>query len=314
MEEADSLINSTWTGGDAHALRLSIGLTVEDFATAVGVSPRTVAYWSARPSMQPRRAVQALLDGFQQEHLEVSRSALPYGPSAMTDHVQSETDRFIAESVQIMPAIGPDAIEILTGGVRGLAQTYNTRTLFDEFDSAAALQRQAVDVLHRTARPNEIAQLFITIAQLGALMASCAFDLGRSRQAFQLSAASLLYAERGGDRSLAGWILGLQASLHLWGRQPARALELIDQGIGSASAGQPQFRLCHIGARAAALAGDRGRAVQLLHDAEKHVDVGADWLADDIGGEFHFDSGRAAACAAATWLVLADWPQVMAST
>jgi hypothetical protein len=33
-----------------------------------------------------------------------------------------------------------------------------------------------------------------------------------------------------------------------------------------------------------------------------------------VGGEFHFDHGRAAACASATWLRLRNWDQVAVST
>jgi hypothetical protein len=291
-----------------------MGLGIEAFADALEVSPRTVAYWSARPDSAPRHAIQELLDGLQHRHAETRRRATVPDPAG-ADPVSEETDRFVAQTAQIMPAIGAEGIDLLTAGVQSLARAYNTRPLLDEFHAATDLQRQATSLLRRTARPAEITDLYVTIAQLGALMASCAFDLGRSEQAYRLTTASLLYADRGGDQSLAAWILGLRASLDLWGSRPTRALESVDRGLAGAPAGQPRFRLCHIGARAAAAAGYRARAIELLQVADDQWDSARDdRLADEVAGEFHFDLGRAAACASATWLMLDDWDQVRAST
>ena len=50
-----------WTGADAHTLRDAMSLTIEEFASALDVAPRTVAYWSARPDTVPRNAIQGLL-------------------------------------------------------------------------------------------------------------------------------------------------------------------------------------------------------------------------------------------------------------
>lgn len=308
-----AVTSRAWTGAEAHALRLTLGFSIEEFAAALEVAPRTVAYWSSRPDSEPRHAIQELLDGLQRAHTTTQRQATFPDPSG--DAVIEETDRFLAQCTQIMTTIGTDGLELLASGVQGLAQTYNTRPLLSEFQAAADLQRQSVTLLTQTSRPNEITDLYVTIAQLGALMASCAFDLGRSEQAHRLTTASLLYADRGGDPSLTAWILGLRASLDLWASRPAKALESIDRGLSVAPAGQPRFRLRHIGARAAAVAGDEARAIKLLRLADEEINqAGEDRLADEVGGEFHFDQGRAAACASATWLRLRNWEQVAAST
>lgn len=307
------VMSHAWTGADAHALRLSMGLSIEEFAAALEVAPRTVAYWSSRPDSTPRQAIQGLLDRLQHQHSEQRRQAVR--PSRTTDPVLEETDRFLAQTAEIMSTIGSDGIDLLTVGVQGLARTYNSRSLIDEFNAAADLQRQAHSLLDRTSRPGEISDLYVTIAQLGALMASCAFDLGRSEQATRLSTASLMFADRGGDPSMTAWILGLRASLDLWGARPLNALGHVDRGLARAAAGQPRFRLLHIGARAAAAADDRDRAVELLQLADHELTCDSDdRLADDVGGEFHFDRGRAAACASATWLMLGDWDQVQTTT
>lgn len=309
-----AVTSRAWTGAEAHALRRTLGLSIEDFAAALDVAPRTVAYWSSRPDSEPRHAIQQLLDGLQCTHKETQRQVTFPDPRG-GDPVLEETDRFLVQSAQIMTTIGTDGIELLANGVRGLAQTYNTRALLSEFHAAADLQRQSNALLTQTSRPGEIIDLYLTIAQLGALMASCAFDLGRSEQAHQLTTASLLYADRGGDPSLTAWILGLRASLDLWASRPSKAMDSIERGLSVAPAGQPRFRLRHIGARAAAAAGDEARAVEHLRLADEEADqAGQDRLAHEVGGEFYFDPGRAAACASATWLRLRNWEQVAAST
>lgn len=309
-----AVTSHAWTGADAHALRLAMGLSIEEFAAALEVAPRTINYWSSRPGTEPRQAIQRLLDSLERRHSDTQRRSTASDPTG-ADPVLERTDRFLAQTAQIMPAIGPEGMDLLTVGVQSLAQTYNTRPLVNEFNAAADLQAQASQLLERTSRPTEITDLYITIAQLGALMASCAFDLGRSDQASRLSTASLIYADRGGDASLTAWILGLRASLDLWASRPVKALDSIDKGLAAASVGQPRFRLLHIGARAAAAAGDRARAVSMLRQADEELNHDRDdRLADDVGGEFHFDLGRAAACASATWLMLGDWDQVRGST
>lgn len=51
-----------WTGGQAHALRQSLRLTQEGFAEVLGVAVRTVAKWSAQPSIVPQPEMQLALD------------------------------------------------------------------------------------------------------------------------------------------------------------------------------------------------------------------------------------------------------------
>lgn len=51
-----------WSAGEATALRQAIRLTIERFAAALGVAPRTVANWAQRPDMTPRLDVQEALD------------------------------------------------------------------------------------------------------------------------------------------------------------------------------------------------------------------------------------------------------------
>src|SRR4249919_1762473 len=59
----DEAVLREWTGAQARALRVALRMTVRDFATRLGVAPRTVAQWEARgDTIRPRPELQATLD------------------------------------------------------------------------------------------------------------------------------------------------------------------------------------------------------------------------------------------------------------
>jgi len=53
---------TSWTGGQADALRQALRMTNESFAEHLCVSVRTVANWRKRPEMKPQPAMQEILD------------------------------------------------------------------------------------------------------------------------------------------------------------------------------------------------------------------------------------------------------------
>src|SRR5258708_5858670 len=53
---------TSWTGGDAHALQRSLGMTNESFAAYLGVSVRSVAGWHRKPGTIPAQATRDILD------------------------------------------------------------------------------------------------------------------------------------------------------------------------------------------------------------------------------------------------------------
>jgi DNA-binding transcriptional regulator YiaG len=53
---------SSWTGGQADALRQALRMTNESFAEHLGVAVRTVAYWRQRPGTVPQQQMQEVLD------------------------------------------------------------------------------------------------------------------------------------------------------------------------------------------------------------------------------------------------------------
>lgn len=72
-----------WTGQEATALRKHLRLTVDRFADRLGVAPRTVANWAARPDMVPRYAVWDMLDDLVRQSGPEVRARFGYqqGPS-----------------------------------------------------------------------------------------------------------------------------------------------------------------------------------------------------------------------------------------
>jgi hypothetical protein len=59
----DIQVISSWTGGQADALRQALRMTNESFADHLGVAVRTVAYWRQRPDTIPQQQMQGILDG-----------------------------------------------------------------------------------------------------------------------------------------------------------------------------------------------------------------------------------------------------------
>jgi transcriptional regulator with XRE-family HTH domain len=53
---------TSWTGGQADALRQALRMTNESFAEHLGVAARTVAYWRKNPEIIPKPAIQETLD------------------------------------------------------------------------------------------------------------------------------------------------------------------------------------------------------------------------------------------------------------
>jgi transcriptional regulator with XRE-family HTH domain len=65
---------SSWTGGQADALRQAMRMTKESFADRLGVAPRTVSYWRERPDSVPQQQMQEILDTALERASDVDRA------------------------------------------------------------------------------------------------------------------------------------------------------------------------------------------------------------------------------------------------
>lgn len=171
------------------------------------------------------------------------------------------------------------------------------------------MRNVAIKLADSTRRPGELSDIYVSLGQLNALMASLAFDLGNWTATAPMARAATNYAEMAGHTSLQAWTAGLEATLAFWEGYGDAALERIDAGLAVAPTGAPRFRLLNIAARSHATLGNAAavRATLAMAAAEREVMEGTrDELQDVVGGEFAFDDARAAACAGAALLQVGD--------
>ena len=198
-----------------------------------------------------------------------------------------------------------------------IAHSYDAESRTVAFQQARAARDLALALVERTCRPNELADLYLILGQVNALMASLAFDLDRWQASEHLSGAATTYADMSGHASMKAWTLGLEATIAFWNGDGKQALDYVGAGLAVAPTGAPQFRLQHIAARAHAVAGNPDGVAAALAAADVQREIAAgkpDELHDQIGGEFHFGDSRAEACAGAAWLKVRDGERALAST
>lgn len=306
--------------GLQHALRLS----QEAFADTLGVSARTVAKWQENPEAELRPATQEILDtalaradesvrqrfALLMDGLRSTPGALATPSGAdMAEALISAASESSADALLRAGHLGAEAMPELVQHIMQVALSYNTDSRMTAFRHARATRDVAIRLADHTRRPNELADLYVTIGQANSLMASLAFDLGKWDATGPMARAAATYAEMAGHASLGAWALGLEATLAFWREDVSAALKCVDAGLAIAPRGAPRFRLHHIAARAHAVAGNaigiRDELNAAAHDREI-AEHRRDDLQDVVAGEFRFDDARAFACAGAAWLRVGD--------
>jgi transcriptional regulator with XRE-family HTH domain len=220
--------------------------------------------------------------------------------------VADAAEEIEADSLFAVPVWSDATFEILQEEVALLARAGGL-SAFDTFRIAKRLREEARNLVEKTRRPAQLADLYSVIGQGTALMASTAFDLGYWTQSTSLANAAGKYAALAGHRSLEAWAYGLQMTLANWRGDPDAALVYLARGERVAPPGEPALRLKYIAARSYALMGDRSSVQEAINLARRDRDQAEghpDELSCSVGGEFEFGEARAAACAAAGWLDL----------
>ena len=198
-----------------------------------------------------------------------------------------------------------------------IAHSYDAESRTVAFQQARAARDLALALVERTCRPNELADLYLILGQVNALMASLSFDLDRWQASEHLSGAATTYADMSGHASMKAWTLGLEATIAFWNGDGMHALDHVNAGLAVAPTGASQFRLHHIAARAHAVTGNPDGVAASLSAADVQREIAdgkPDELHDQIGGEFHFGDSRAEACAGAAWLKVRDGERALPST
>ena len=209
-----------------------------------------------------------------------------------------------ADRLDLLAEPASVAISSLWEEVARLARNPN-RTPRDCFNAARAVRSQALGIAERTRRPSSLSGLYLAVGASTALMASAAFDLNRWDISERLSQSAISYADIIGNNSLLAWTTGLAALLANWRGEPDDALRYFRQAVELSPPGIPKVRLRYIAARSYALLGDVAAVRQVVDDANRDYDDSTshrDLLANEVGGEFAFETPRAAACVAAAWL------------
>jgi hypothetical protein len=310
-----------WTGRHASALRTALRMTNESFARHLGSAVRTVANWEARPGVVLSPALQEVLDtaleqasssAKQRFALLCSADEAPTGDSAPAIQTLSEAEfiesaRESANDAALRSGNLADAIEAMRHQLIVTTRRYSHRSPASVFTDARHVRNVAYELMERTRRPSEMADLYVLAGAANAIMSSIAFDIGHWDAARTLVESGTSYAQLAGHSSLEAWTWGLQATLANWRRDEPDAIAAFERGIAVAPGGAPRFRLRHIAARTRSAIGDRAAVETLLNQSRSDretADSQRDELAHEIGGEFAFGDARAAACAAAAWLEL----------
>ena len=152
--------------------------------------------------------------------------------------------------------VGAEVLPDLIQHVMQIARGYDSESRTAAFKHAQAMRELASRLADTTRRPSELADIYLALGQLNALMASLAFDLASWDAAAQLARAATRYADLSGHASLHAWTLGLEATLAFWSGDGRHALDRVNTALTLAPPGAPRYRLLHIAARVHAVLGD----------------------------------------------------------
>ncbi|WP_182558455.1 hypothetical protein [Microlunatus kandeliicorticis] len=238
-------------------------------------------------------------------------------PEPDGDWIRRVAQQSSTEALLRSGRLSADVLPTLVQEVMSLANGYDTESRLAGLRHARDVSEVASTLADRTRRPSELVDLYASLGQLNALMASLAFDLDRWDAAETLARTASSYADMSGHSSLHAWTLGLRATLAFWRADPRLALDHVDHGLAIAPMGAPSYRLHHIEARAHAVAGNVEGVRASIGAANAQLDFMEglrDDLHDGIGGEFAFGYVRGTACAGAAWLRVGDGHQALKTT
>ncbi|MEV0826418.1 helix-turn-helix domain-containing protein [Nonomuraea rubra] len=314
-----------WTGRMAKTLRATLRLSQESFAQRLGVVTRTVANWEAKHDQPLTVHAHDLLDTALHrapDSVKARFAACLDLPSTRADvtvvghHPREVLMAAAYESAEDAAlragSCGLESIADLHDRTVAAARAYSSSPPLEVFVDTKAIRDLARTLTNRTHRPSNLADLYVILGQTNALMGSIAFDLGNWQAAASLARSATTYAELAGHGSLLAWALGLQGTLAFWRDEPERSLGFVSRGLSVAPKGAPRYRLRYIASRAHAVQGNGAAVAATLAAARADRDDRDDFVDEldhEVRGEFVFDDARAAACAAAAWLLLHDGDQ-----
>ncbi|MFG2042124.1 XRE family transcriptional regulator [Dactylosporangium sp. NPDC048998] len=200
-------------------------------------------------------------------------------------------------------AVPDGVIDQLRNDVRGVARRFDALTPAEAVNETFRVRNLAVELLSRTRRPAQLNDLYFTVAQAMALLASASIDLGLWATARQYAQAAEQYGEVIDHAGVRAYALGLQATAAYWTGQPMEAVHFASLAVEQAPAGVARVRAFSILARAWSHRGSVDEVRRALNSADAARSAeGCDELHDLIGGEFGYALPQQARSASTAWL------------
>ena len=217
----------------------------------LGVGVRTVAKWHAHPDAELRPDTSAMLDTVLDQLGQSARQRFsllladtPAPPDTTADRPDWLLDAATQSSMDALSRtsqVGAEVLPDLIQHVMQIARGYDSESRTTAFKHAQAMRELASRLADTTRRPSELADIYLALGQLNALMASLAFDLASWDAAAQLARAATRYADLSGHASLHAWTLGLEATLAFWSGDGRYALDRVNTALALAPARRPEI-------------------------------------------------------------------------
>jgi len=179
-------------------------------------------------------------------------------------------------------------LEQLADHVRRLAVAYLTGPMMPLFGELVLIRNRAYELLERTERLPQRADLYLVAGQMSCLLAGTSCDLGHSAAAIEQARAARTYAELIGHPGLWAYASGMLSAFFSLDGQHRRALQHARAGLARLGTGSAAVRLHSLEALAASKLGLDDEAETALTAAERARDEthGNDEIHDLTGGMF----------------------------
>jgi transcriptional regulator with XRE-family HTH domain len=287
-------IVAEWSGHHAYALRISLRLTIEDFAQHLGMSPRAVAKWEANRDAVPAMGTQQLLDvALNRAPADAKARFAQLAEQHATAPTQTPTPALLdlATPVSLLSPASPrratqPALDWYASSLREQYSADNTvgpALLLPAMTTHVQAIEQMVKGTEG-ALLDELLRVGAGYAEFAGWLSHDAGDLGAARRWYALARE---WADAADDRRMLSWVLMRRAVQAIGDGDGAYGVRLAAAAQRDTSTGTLRVRAiaAQTEALAHALLGDAS-AVERQLDAAAQLTAaaGADVAADDPSG------------------------------
>jgi hypothetical protein len=290
---------TSWTGGQADALRQALRMTNESFGEHLGVAARTVANWRKNPAITPTPAVQETLDTALEragDRAKAQFAALigQVGHDRPSDHVESfelPGGALLGASPGAGPEFGDsDYLESIRRHIREIVALDNRFGGADLVRLSTRFFRTIHEQLGTgTYDPERERDLQSAAAELAEVVGWLAYDAEAHDLTRRMNQESLYFARLAGDKSIE--LLTLQnSSMHAASQgRPREALQIARSVLEGDYLLSPRLKTLFLTRKARALAqggDDRALALfpeirSLYHEGVSDADPAWAWWIDE---------------------------------